>query len=70
MSLGAFGPSPFAYITGRGARDAILFFVSTWLAAFASGRRVALYCSGVSGLLRDPASAHMLHALKVPIPSC
>eukprot|EP00969_Alexandrium_andersonii_P242509 10710978-Alexandrium_andersonii.AAC.1 len=49
ISLNAFGPAQFAYVPGRGARGAIVLFVVTWLAAFASGRRVALYCSDVSG---------------------
>eukprot|EP00969_Alexandrium_andersonii_P138301 6115714-Alexandrium_andersonii.AAC.1 len=48
ISLDAFGPSQFAYVPGRGARDAIMIFVLSWLAAFASGRRVALYCADVS----------------------
>eukprot|EP00969_Alexandrium_andersonii_P317135 14010552-Alexandrium_andersonii.AAC.1 len=31
----------FARAPGRGARDGVLFFAIAWLAAFASGRRVA-----------------------------
>eukprot|EP00969_Alexandrium_andersonii_P290159 12824829-Alexandrium_andersonii.AAC.1 len=49
LTLNAFGPAQFAYIPGRGARDAIVLFLATWLAAFAAGRRVALYCSDVAG---------------------
>eukprot|EP00969_Alexandrium_andersonii_P242777 10724344-Alexandrium_andersonii.AAC.1 len=48
ISLDAFGPSQFAYVSGRGTRDAIVIFVLSWLTAFASGRRVALYCADVS----------------------
>eukprot|EP00969_Alexandrium_andersonii_P058154 2561916-Alexandrium_andersonii.AAC.1 len=59
--LEAFGPSQFAYTPGRGARDAVLFFVITWLAAFASGRRVTLYCSDVSGAF-DKVSTEILLA--------
>eukprot|EP00969_Alexandrium_andersonii_P001760 77707-Alexandrium_andersonii.AAC.1 len=55
----AFGSSQFAYIPGRGARDALLFLVLELLAAFANGRRVALYCSGVSGAF-DKVCASLL----------
>eukprot|EP00969_Alexandrium_andersonii_P118924 5258548-Alexandrium_andersonii.AAC.1 len=37
----AFGRSQFAYSPGRGARDAVLFFLLVWLSALAAGRRVA-----------------------------
>ena len=45
MSSLAFGPHQFAYTTGRGARDALALLVS----AVAAGRKVAVYCSDVSG---------------------
>ena len=47
--IGAFGGNQFAYRKERGARDAILYLVLRWLAAFAAGRRIVLYCSDVSG---------------------
>eukprot|EP00969_Alexandrium_andersonii_P167041 7382346-Alexandrium_andersonii.AAC.1 len=49
ISVEAYGRAQYAYTPGRGARDAILYFVLTWLMALASGHRVALYCSDVSG---------------------
>eukprot|EP00959_Pyramimonas_sp_CCMP1952_P418212 8761676-Pyramimonas_sp.AAC.1 len=59
--IGAFGSHQFAYCPGRGARDAILYVVLRWLLAFAGGRRVALYCSDVSGAFdRVDASRLML----------
>eukprot|EP00969_Alexandrium_andersonii_P293503 12973370-Alexandrium_andersonii.AAC.1 len=59
QSIGAFGPSQFAYCPGRGARDAILVFLLTWLSALATGHRVAVYCSDVSGAF-DKVSTHRL----------
>jgi len=49
MSSLAFGSRQFAYIPGRGARDALAFLVLTWVSAVAAGRKVAVYCSDVSG---------------------
>ena len=52
----SFGQFQFAYMPGRGARDAILFIVLSWLRAFGAGQRVALYCSDVAGAFdRVPA---------------
>ena len=48
-SVGAFGENQFAYTPGRGSRDALLLLVLQWLLLFASGHKVALYCSDVSG---------------------
>ena len=47
--FGAYGARQFAYTPGRGARDAVLYFVLQCISAFTSGRRVLLYCSDVSG---------------------
>ena len=44
----AFGVNQFAYSKGRGARDAILFYICSWLSSFNRGMRVALYCSDVA----------------------
>ena len=43
------GENQFAYTKKRGARDAILFLVLPWLAAFREKASVALYMSDVSG---------------------
>jgi hypothetical protein len=45
----AFGPNQFAYTNGRGARDALATLVLTWIEALARGRKIAIYCSDVSG---------------------
>ena len=44
-----FGENQYAYRPARGARDAILVLVTTWLLAFARGKKLGLYCSDVSG---------------------
>ena len=48
-SIVAFGPCQFAYTRGRGARDALAFLSLTWIIALGSGRKIAVYCSDVSG---------------------
>ena len=48
-SSGAYGDHQFAYIHKRGYRDALTFNVCTWIWALGIGKRVALYCSDVSG---------------------
>ena len=48
-SCSAFGPSQFAYTLGRGARDALAILALTWVMALGAGRKVAVYCSDVSG---------------------
>ena len=48
-SISAFGPNQFAYTRGRGARDALAFLVMTWLKVLATGRKIGVYCSDVSG---------------------
>jgi len=41
-SISAFGPNQFAYMLGRGARDALAFLVLTWTKAF--GNRTESCC--------------------------
>ena len=55
----AFGSSQFAYRRGRGARDAIAFYVLSWIEAFNQGRKIGLYASDVSGAF-DKVSATLL----------
>ena len=57
--LGAFGPAQFAYRKEHGARDAILYFMLSWLLAFSHELRVIPYCSDVSGAF-DRVSADIL----------
>ena len=44
-----FGPNQFAYTPGRGARDVLELLVVLRVQALAAGKRVAAYCSDVSG---------------------
>lgn len=48
-SISAFGPCQFAYTVGRGARDALAILAPTWIIALGTGRKIAVYCSDVSG---------------------
>ena len=48
-SPGSVGPNQFAYSKGHGSRDALLFLTASWLHAFMEKKRVAAYCSDVSG---------------------
>ena len=43
------GRLQFAYMPGRGSRDAIAFMILTWMTGFCGNRKFALYCSDVSG---------------------
>ena len=49
FAVSAFGPNQFAYTVGRGARDALALLMLTWLQALGAGRKIAVYCSDVSG---------------------
>ena len=44
-----FGGNQFAFRKGRGARDAIAFLTTSWIAALNGRCKVGLYCSDVSG---------------------
>ena len=44
-----FGPNQFAYTKKRGARDALAMLTAVWIERLAAGRKVAIYCSDVSG---------------------
>ena len=45
----AFGKNQFAYTPARGSRDAVLFYVLSWIWAINWGCKIAVYCSDVSG---------------------
>lgn len=49
IRTGSFGQNQFAYTPGRGARDVLAMLLLTWLPALASGKRIAVYCSDVTG---------------------
>ena len=60
----AFGPSQFAFSVGRGARDALALLVLTWLTALGAARKVAVYCSGVSGAFDRVRSERLVAKLR------
>eukprot|EP00973_Karenia_brevis_P090707 12403869-Karenia_brevis.AAC.1 len=65
-----FGPRQFAYMKGRGSRDATALLVCKWMLAFLRKRRVAVYCSDVSGAFDRVSSSILLLKLRqkgVPI---
>ena len=55
----AFGTQQFAYRSGRGARDAVAFYVLSWISAFNRGDKVGLYASDVLGAF-DKVSSDLL----------
>ena len=59
-----FGPCQFAYRSGRGARDAIAYYVLCWLEAFNHGKKVGLYASDVSGAFDRVSSSILLAKLE------
>jgi hypothetical protein len=60
----SYGPNQFAYMTGRGARDALAYMVLVWVQALALGRKVAVYCSDVSGAFDRVRVRRLLEKLK------
>ena len=59
------GPSQFAYTTGRGARDALAILALTWVIAFGAGRKIAVYCSDVSGAFDRVRLERLVSKLRV-----
>ena len=45
----AFGHAQFAYRKGHGARDAVLYYVLSWIDGLNDGFKIGIYCSDVSG---------------------
>ena len=45
----AFGHAQFAYRKRHGARDAVLYYVRTWIATLNVGNEISVYCSDVAG---------------------
>ena len=58
------GPNQFAYIKGRGARDALAYLVLSWLKAFQEKAPIALYMSDVSGAFDRVSASRLLQKLK------
>ncbi len=55
----AFGVAQFAYRKAHGARDAILYYVLSWIASLNEGSKVGIYCSDVQGAF-DRVDAEIL----------
>ena len=45
----AFGHAQFAYRKRHGARDAVLYYVLSWIDGLNEGNKIGIYCSDVSG---------------------
>ena len=59
----AFGECQFAYRPKRGARDAVLLYVASWLTMLNDGLKVGVYCSDVSGAFDRVSAARLLDKL-------
>ena len=64
MDRVAFGAFQFAYRSGRGARDAIAFYVLSWIVAFNHGQKIGLYASDVSGAFNRVSSTTLISKLE------
>ena len=60
-----FGRNQFAYTPERGARDALAKMGITWIMALAKRRKVAIYCSDVSGAFDRVKLERLAAKLKV-----
>jgi len=60
----AYGPHQFAYTTERGYRDALALNVCAWILSLDRKKRVALYCSDVSGAFDRVRRSRLLHKLR------
>ena len=59
-SLSLFGSCPFAYTQDHSSRDAVQLMVTSWLLAIASGTRIGIYCSDVSGAFDNVCRRQLL----------
>ena len=60
----AYGRNKFAYMPERGARDALAQLVLTWISMFSKRRKIAVYCSDVSGAFDKVNSRRLLCKLR------
>lgn len=61
---GAFGRNQFAYMPERGARDALAQRVLAWISLLSQRRKIAVYCSDVSGAVDKVNSRRLLRKLR------
>ena len=59
----AYGPNQFAYAKGRGARDALLYTTLSWIWELCNGRKIAVFCSDVSGAFDKVRVTRLLEKL-------
>ena len=64
ICAGAYGRNQFAYMRERGARDALAQLVLTWISMFGKQRKIAVYCSDVSGAFDKVNSRMLLRKLR------
>ena len=62
--IDVFGSNQFAYTPQRGARDALLYLILSWLLLMAEGFKIGLYCSDVSGAFDKVDSQRLVQKLK------
>ena len=60
----AFGPNQFAYMKGRGARDALAFLVMSWILALSQSKKVAVWWSDISGAFDRVRAERLLEKLR------
>ena len=63
-SIETCGPLQFAYRKERGLRDDLSFNLMSWIMMFHLGKRVALYCSDVSGAFDRVSTNRLCNKLK------
>ena len=64
VEIGAFGENQFAYMPERGARDALAQLLLKWISLFGQKRKIAVYCSDVSGAFDKVNARRLLRKLK------
>ena len=64
-SIETCGPLQFAYRKNRGLRAALDFNLMSWIMMFHLGKRVALYCSDVSGVFDRVSTERLCKKLKL-----
>ena len=63
LERNAFGDNQFAYRKKHGARDAVAFYVCSWLLALCRGCKVGIYCSDVSGAFDRVSASRLIRKL-------
>ena len=64
MSRNRFGSNQFAYQDGVGARDAVLYLLTSWISLLSQGFRIGVYCSDVSGAFDKVNSQRLIARLR------